>query len=262
MGSLTFAVTSTDDVNSSTLASAGSDFVQAPGFGAGEVVRNKLIGGNDLNGAAPDGFVDVNWGVEWELDANTAAVGSGAGQNFDLYAALFHEFTHALGFGSELSAANNTDRFGEGGSGTGTAGSWSKWDEFLTDMNGEALVNMIDGTINQTAFDSAQMTGGLFAGPESVLAFGMPAQLFADPDQSHLDETTFSVPSVATNFMMKPNRDFGPLEARTWSNLEVGILTDLGYSPVTAIPEPTSFAVLAIGVVAVIARRRVVKLYH
>ncbi len=257
MANLTFSVTSTDDINTPTLASAGSNFIQAQGtFGDGEVIRNKLISGNDINRNFRDGYVDVNWGYQWELDPNTPAVGPGAGQSFDFYAALFHEFTHAIGFGSEISATNNSDRFGDGGPGSGKPGSWAKWDQFLTDTNGTSLIDPNTGEINQAAFNDAQAQGGLFTGAKSVLALGSGAKLFANPDQSHLDEVTFSTPNTAVNFMMKPARDYGPQEARLWSSLEVGILTDLGFSPVSAVPEPGSYAVVLVGIFAYEVRRR------
>ena len=101
-------VSSTDDINTPTLASAGSYLVgPAPGFGQGEVIRNKLQTGIDLTGAGSDGVVDVNWGYTWELNPNTPAVGPGPGQSFDFYAALFHEFTHALGFSNAINFAGS-----------------------------------------------------------------------------------------------------------------------------------------------------------
>ena len=133
MGVINMSVTSIVNPTGTTLASAFSNFVNVPGtFGAGEVIRNKLITGNDLNGSVLDGGVDVNWGYDWELDPNTPAVGPGPGQTYDFYAALFHEFTHALGFGSEISGDPAGDRFGQGGEGSGSPGSWAKWDQFIS----------------------------------------------------------------------------------------------------------------------------------
>ncbi|MEO8991829.1 MAG: PEP-CTERM sorting domain-containing protein [Nitrosospira sp.] len=246
---LNFAVTSTDDITSTTLASASSNFVAEPGtFGAGEVIRNKLINGTDINGAALDGNVDVNWGDAWELDPNTPAVASGPNPTFDFYAALFHEFTHALGFGSEISGSPASDRFSQGGDGTNTAGSWSKWDQFLTDGNGTSLINPSTYEVDQAAVSDAQSNGGRFAGANAIAAYGSAAPLFADPDQSHLDEATFSVPNAAMNYMMKPLRDYGPQEARNYSGLEVGILTDLGYTRLdvdpNTVPEPSTILLM------------------
>ncbi len=235
---LTFSVTSTYDNTASTLASAGSNSVSAPGtYGGAEVVRNKVIFGNDLNGSTADGIVDVNWGYNWELDPNTLAVAPGIGESYDFYAAAFHEFTHALGFGSLISGTPGHDGNGSGAQGSSTPGSWAKWDQFLADASNSSLVNGATFEVNQTAFANAQTNGGFFTGANAVAAYGGRVPLFVDPDVSHLDESTFATPTSATNFMMKPQRDYGPQEARVWSGLEVGILRDLGY---TAVPEPSS----------------------
>lgn len=61
-------VTSSEDANSTELASAGSEYADtlADGFDANEVVRTKILTGTDLNGANADGTVNVNWGHNWE----------------------------------------------------------------------------------------------------------------------------------------------------------------------------------------------------
>ena len=64
-------VTSLDDPQSDALAFASGEFVsQGPGFGLSEVVRRKILDGTDINGAAPDGTVDVNFGAGFRFLLN------------------------------------------------------------------------------------------------------------------------------------------------------------------------------------------------
>ena len=248
MGTITMRVTSTDDISSQTLASAFSNFVNVPGtFGGGEVIQRKLINGTDLNGAALDGGVDVNWGYGWELDPN-----ANPGAKYDFYAALFHEFTHSLGFGSEAQGTPGHDRFNQGGEGSGSPGSWAKWDQFLTECTfGRAVIDGTSYEIDDINFAGAKTDGGCFVGANAVSANGGPVKLFANPDQSHLDNITFPVA------LMRPDRGVG-LETRDYNAVEVGILTDLGYTrqPDNGVPEPTSVALLLAGLAGFVAYRR------
>ncbi|MGJ8655786.1 MAG: PEP-CTERM sorting domain-containing protein [Akkermansiaceae bacterium] len=243
---INLSVTSSNDAMGTTLASAGSNFVPAAGtFGGGEVLRTKLQTGIDLNTTGFDGFVDVNWGHVWQLDADTPA---GAAE-YDLYAALYHEFTHALGIGSEIFGTPGGDRYDNGDQGSGNQGSWAKWDEFLIEDLGDPLINTTTFEVNTAALESARNIGGYFTGTFARLANGgEDVHLVIDDDQSHLNSIDFA------GMMMVPTRDFGDGEARTWSGIEVGMLQDLGYTPV---PEPSTTALLGlVGSFALIRRRR------
>lgn len=255
-GNIVLAVTSTDDNTINTLASAGSEYVSVlppgvPGL-TGEVVKNKLLTGVDLNGAAADGIVDVNWGYGWQLDPNASA-----GVDFDFYAAIFHELTHALGFAAGMNQA------GDPIFGGATDGEWTKFATFLEDKNGNDFLSP-GFILDKPVFDAAIVGGGCdgthFNGANSVAANGGNAICMFSPTTfepgssiSHLDEATY----ITT--MMKPTRDVGDGEARTYGAIEIGIMTDLGYTRVATnvVPEPGSIALLLAGLAgASVIRRR------
>ena len=88
-------VTSENDSNSDTLASASSNFVDVAidfvGF-APAVIERKVLQGIDDNQAEADGVVAINFGIDWDLDDEIAA------DKFDFKATMIHELLHALGF--------------------------------------------------------------------------------------------------------------------------------------------------------------------
>lgn len=240
---ITVGVSSYIDPASSVLASASSRFMESPGFGTGEVVRNKLISNNsvDLNGSVTDAGLFVNWAFLYQLDPSTPA-DAGIDQ-YDFTAVLFHEFTHALGIGSEMYGLVPTDRFGNG---MGSAGTWSKWDQYLTDCQGGRVINPATLEIDMPTLTAAR-TKGCFDGANGVAAYGALLPLYANVDLSHLDE------ALLPTSMMGPEAAPGP-EIRSWLPLEVGVLKDLGYA---AVPEPASYALLltGLGLMTTVLRR-------
>ena len=121
-GNIVLQATSSNAATS-TLASAGSNILDPgiAGFGLGEVIRNKLVNGVDLNGADADGTVDINFHHDWQLGFGNAVLPG----EFDFYSTAYHEFTHALGFSSVISQAGDSWSLGR------LAGDWAKYDEFL-----------------------------------------------------------------------------------------------------------------------------------
>lgn len=242
---LNFTATS----NQVGLAGAGTEGINAPGFGNGEVVRNKILSGGliDLNGSSNDGFVNYNFAdFDFQLDPN-APVNFNANQ-IDFYSVTFHELTHALGFGSNIPSDGSTP------------GAYSKWDQFLTNQAGTPVVNPGTMTVNLPVYMDAQTNGGLFSGQNANAAFGQSVPLTVDPDISHLNQlqftpfsTTFSPAQVPFNALMRGSSS-GPDNSvpRDYIPAEVGILTDLGYTPV---PEPSTAAFGLIGVLGLLARR-------
>lgn len=69
---------------------------------------------------------------------------------------------------------------------------------------------------------------------------------------SHIDGTPFPTD------MMKYDRDYGP-ETRTYSAVDVGILTDIGYtrnSVATSVPEPSTLGLGLFGMLCALFIRR------
>ncbi|MDO7083606.1 hypothetical protein WNY51_15130 [Pseudocolwellia sp. AS88] len=249
---LDIAVTSTDDSTSDTLASAGSSIVSSCPITGGcvitEVVKTKLQTGVDANGTESDGSVDVNWASDWQLDPNTPADST---SEFDFFAAIFHELTHALGFSSLIDESGVGFFIDE----------WSTFDTFLVDANG---VNVVTDTffIDQAAWDDASVsangTGLYFGGANAVAANGGNAVEIYSPTSweegssgSHIDGTAFPTD------MMKYDRGYGA-ETRTYSAVDVGILTDIGYTRVatTSVPETGTLGLSFLGMAGLFLSRR------
>lgn len=256
-GSITLTATAFDDSSSGILAGAGSQIADpgpAGSFGGGEVIRNKLQGGGDLNGAAADGSVTVNFSNFPLLGLNDT-VPSGTGV-FDFYSTLFHEFTHALGFASSLNEAGDP-YLGDAHDGNGV---WATFDKFLVDGNGNRVVS--NGYVLQDSIWNTAKDGGssmYFNGANAVQANGgdlvnlySPTTWSNGSSISHLDDDS---PYLAGMMMLSATND-GP-SARDYSNIEVGMLRDLGYTPV-AVPEPAASVLIlsALGVVGSWRARR------
>jgi hypothetical protein len=249
-----------DNISSGVLAYAsGNNVLVGSGgyFGAGETVRQKIQsnGTTDINGSADDAAVGVNWAYNWELDPNVSVANDMVLDNLDFYAAMLHEFTHAIGFVSALfpdamdgMGQDGTSRGGGTRGGIDYGGYWNKFDQFLTDGAGDPLIDPSTFLVDQADFQDAVGGAGSFgsvnfAGSNAVTGYGMPVELLAetnpyDPSNiSHLHRQIFNTS------MMKPDRAGDVDEARTWNTAEVGILTDLGY---TTIPEPGAFVLVGL----------------
>lgn len=266
------------DESGDTLMSAGTAFDsnKTVGFGFDEVIRNKILMGTDLNGASADGQVSVNFNQNWELDINTTPI-SGAGGSYDWYSTAYHEFAHAFGFlsgvvvrpnnGNTLPSTYNnpplaTDIFdGYADYDPASAGVWSKFDEFITDKDGNRLF-AIDGNLNESLYASLLVggpspAGGLFY--TSVNAGGSiglytPTTYSAGSSGSHLDDQN---PALAGLLMLSSTPE-GP-STRLFSSMEQGIFKDLGYTnigQISAIPEPGSLAMLGLAMGYVALRRK------
>lgn len=223
-----------------TLAAAGSNFnaadVCSPGFGGLGDVSVKALGGADPDAAVVDGTVTVNFEDQtWGLGDTVGAT------EFDFKSTMLHELLHAMGFSNSV----NQDGSSSCSQVAGTPGAWGPYDNFLGDTGG-AVIDA--GTfVLDAARWNAIVTGGtgdagvLWVGDQGQAGNGAaPVPLFSPTTYSggssiaHLDDDFFT--SLA--LLMEAATDVG-LGTRTLSDMEVGMLKDLGYANATNTPGVT-----------------------
>lgn len=248
---LTYTVTSTYEPGT-FLAQAGSGLIStSPGFYS-TVVQNKILTGNDSNGAADDGDISFNFAYGWGYGSTIAA------SDYDFYSTAIHEVLHSFGFLSML------DGSGQGAQeySSGTPDGWSIYDSFLTTSNGTYLVDHTGFGYNTSVGLTPLTSGVFFNGANAVAAYGGLVPIFAPnpyesgSSSSHLDDATFTNTNPAalnTLQLMNAKTETG-LGVRTLSGIELGILRDLNYN---VIPEPGTWALLTVaGLLFVFARLR------
>lgn len=237
---ITFEVTGEFSPLSSTLASAGSDFVN-PGAGFMKtVVQSKVQTGIDANGSTADGTISWNFGPSWGFGNSV-----GGGQ-YDFQSTAMHELLHTFGFLSYVDRA---------GANTGTT--WTVFDDFLVNSSGAAVIGG-DYTWN-TAYNP-NLTGGsgglYFGGPNAVAAYGglvplyTPSQWASGSSVSHLNDAVFS---GARDKLMTAVKSQGQ-GLRVLSSLELAILEDIGFQ---VVPGPAGATLMLVGFFVI--RRRPTK---
>lgn len=246
-GTVTIAVTGTNN-SSGALASAGSYYYSdgSTGFKLEDAVRNQLQGTGSYS--APQGLLTYHFGYNWELDPNATPSNS----EFDFYAVAFHELTHAVGFTSTLKS-NGLGLFNDN--------RWGTFAQFVTDQAGTKVIDPNTFTLNTAVWNAASVggtgTGLFFDGANAVAANGgnlvplhSPTTWESGSSSSHVDEL------APFNGMMMSYSTGTGLGVRDFSEVEVGMLQDLGYT--AAVPEPETYAMLmaGLGVVGFMRRRR------
>jgi uncharacterized MAPEG superfamily protein len=221
-----------------TLMSAAGRFDDTPsiGFGLDEVILNKVLNGTDLNGSAADGDIRVNFEtISWQLDINATTTQ----QQFDWYSTVYHELTHAFGYGgaidSDGTVAGTTD--GYSNYDPNGDGSWGAFDQFLTDSAGASLFDStFPADLDEQRYASL-LTGGnsstgnglFFSSPSTGQRYGLytPATFEPGSSGSHLDDDN----PALSNQLMFAATDTGPA-ARQFSDIDLAILKDIGYTNV------------------------------
>lgn len=247
---LTFTVNSENSSGSSTLASAGSVLVSD---GAGffrTVVQNKIITGSDANGTSTDGTINWNWAHAWNIS------GTVGGSEYDFKSTAMHELLHAFGILSYTGAA-----------GTNTGTNWTTFDQFLTTSAGASLINQStfawvgpDSVLTGGGTPPSYATTGMFFSGTNAMAANSnnpvpiysPSTWESGSSGSHTADNYFT---GSNQLLMNAATTFGP-GVRTLSGIEIGMLTDMGYS-LTAVPEPSTYAlILGLGALGAIWTRR------
>lgn len=230
---ITFDVSS-NTVDDSTLASAGSDFIgDEPGFYP-TIAHRKILDGTDGNGSDADGEIEWNFFHDWDLDNDVGE------DSFDFISTAMHEILHAIGF----TGAVFSDGSGLFDSPIDEPNAWHPFDQFLVDGSGNRLIS--DAFI----FDSSQvstLTGGssvFFNGTNTLAAnSGNPVVIYSPnpwEDGSSLSHTDDATYVGADALLMNAATETGP-GTRTISDLELAMLRDLGFEFAS---DPSEFAYL------------------
>ena len=162
------------------------------------------------------------------LDSDGNVVASGAYSELPLFG-MTDVFTGPTIFDSHLALGNGT-MFTSLTSDTDRAAALTSDDLFFTGAN-------------------AMAANPLGAGPAKILA---PAVFEEGSTGAHFDRVAFG----AIGDLMLPEASGQVLEPIFLSAMDAGVLYDLGYTRVTAIPEPSTWAFMAIVVGGIIARRK------
>jgi len=234
--------------NGTALAKANSEAspsLSGGGFVHG-VIPSKIVGQTDSNGGSADGHLEVFFFDTSDIFTYaTDPSESNVDDHIDFQAVIIHELIHTLGFTSATNASGRDDS----GNGITTPGTWSMFDQFLSDVDGNRL---IDGDpqsptayrmdVSSTGWPSVSVggkgpDGGLFFdGPIATAVHGgrvplySPAPFQSESSVSHLDSEGFPnssfVFSPLTHLMSHATVD--GVVPQELTLIEKAILADIG----------------------------------
>lgn len=227
-----------------TAASEGSPLLPQGGF-VHRVIPGKIVGQGDANGSLADGRLRVFFFDSDDVFTYATDPSQGVRDDeIDFQAVMIHELVHTIGFTS----ATNADGSDDFGHGIHTPGTWTIFDQFLSDRDGNRLIDGDPQSPTAFRMDTSRngwptvSVGG--AGPEAGLFFDgpiatkiyggrvplySPASYSLASTGSHLDSEGFpgaSIFSPLTHLMSHATVDRDMPQALTL--LEKAILADTG----------------------------------
>ena len=216
------------------------------------LIPQKILTGEDHNGNESDGHVDIYFFDEDDVFSyQTDPVNGIADDELDFQAVVIHELVHTLGFTSATNANGSDDS----GDGIFTPGAWSMFDQFVSDVNGNRLIESDPNSLNAYQMNipawATHSTGGqgpnaglFFDGPVAKSVYGGRVPLYSpetfrlESSVAHLDSEGYPdqdfIFAPITHLMSHTLVDRDVPQELTL--LEKAILTDLGFSVLENIP--------------------------
>lgn len=221
----------------------GTNFTSTYNNGGSHLNRGFRATGSVNNLPVWGGSISFDTGTNWHFGVSSPATGSES----DFYSIALHEIGHALGL------STSWDDFGQFVSGDQYAGSETVLaanednpGANLTDLDLVSSANLHFGD------NDGNISGGgsIPADPDAIQSF-----IFA-PGSPNLAGTVGL--GTRQDLLMEPIANFVDPTVRRFelTNVDVAALRDIGWTTITAIPEPSSTALLAIVGCCVLRRQR------
>ncbi|CAB1276402.1 PEP-CTERM sorting domain-containing protein [Candidatus Nitrosacidococcus tergens] len=249
---------SPDDI----LAQGGSYYAIQNGFNSGLTFED-ITTGSTLYPGVPDADIQFNFSQNWN-----SGLGQPDSDQYDLFTVALHEITHDLGFDSFISETGASIFAQSNG-----INAYTTYDSYLVLGDGTPLVDSAGNFLGTQSdlIDNDIYFSGKYANAANG---GMPVQVY-DPSTwaqgsslVHLND-----PSDLMYYLINPG-----MEKRTFSNVDLGILQDLGYTLYStnnggdggqtppnngnggepsppSVPEPSSLALFLLGSIFIYSRR-------